>query len=450
MKRLLFIFVFWISFLPAQNDFKMVEFPKIKSSVNIPVRLHLSEVSHIINQSVNGLIYDDDSFENNNNDQSKTKVWKNGDIEILGGKNQNLIIKVPLKIWVKKGIGTMGVYTYQETTFETEMYFSSEVELKNNWSIKLTTTSKGFKWIQKPVLNFGMVKIPVTSFVEKPLKEEQEKFCKIIDDKANENLNFRKYATSAWNLFAKPMQISEEYNTWLKLTPLSLNVSPLIFYKDAVDFKMGLDIFSETYIGSSPNSIKEVIDVDDFHFSPDLEDEFLLQTTANISYEEATRLAKNMFLNQEYDLKGKKVKITDINVSGEADKVIITAKTEGALNGISTISGIPIYDEAKKKIVLVNTEFQLKTNNILHKALAFIFKGKIIKKIEEDYGIPTQDMIYQAEKNLIENFNKEHYKGVKTVGQVIELYPSSVVMTPLGITTIIDVKAKLNIIIKNL
>lgn len=449
MKKLLFFFVLWFGVSLAQNKTNGDEFLKIKSTINIPVRLHLSEINKMINESVKGLIYEDNSYEDNDNDQSKVKVWKDGEIEILGGKEQNLIIKVPLKIWVEKGIGNFGVYTYQETTFKTEMYFSSKVTLQKDWRVSLNTVPKGFKWIKKPVLDFGVIKIPVTSMVEKPLKEEQAKFCKTIDENAHQQLNFKEQANLAWNQFNKPMQISEEYNTWLKITPLTMNVTPLIFYRNAIDLKIGLDVYSETFVGQQPTqSLQKKIG--NLYFVPQIDDEFSLQTTANISYKEATRLAKEMFLNEEYDLKGKKVKITNIDVSGEGDKVIIKTTTEGALNGISTISGIPIYDEEKRKIVLVNSQYQLKTKNILHKALAFVFKKKIIKKIEEEYGIPTDEMENQAEKSLMENLNKEHYKGVKIIGKVTYLKPSNVILNNVRMTIVIDVKAKLNLIIKGM
>lgn len=449
MKKLFFFFVLWFGVSSAQNETNGDDFPKIKSTINIPVRLHLSEINKMINESVKGLIYEDNSYEDNDNDQSKVKVWKDGEIEILGGKEQNLIIKVPLKIWAEKGIGNFGVYTYQETTFKTEMYFSSKVTLQNDWRVALTTIPKGFKWIKRPVLDFGVIKIPVTSMVEKSLKEEQTKFCKTIDENAHQQLNFKEQANLAWNQFNEPMQISEEYNTWLKITPLTMNVTPLIFYRNAIDLKIGLDVYSETFVGQRPAQSSQK-KIGNLHFVSQIDDEFSLQTTANIPYQEATRLAKEMFLNEEYDLKGKKVKITDIDVSGEDDKVIIKATTEGALNGISTISGTPIYDEEKRKIVLVNSQYQLKTKNILHKALAFVFKKKIIKKIEDEYGIPTDEMENEAEKSLTENFNKEHYKGVKTIGKVTYLKPSNVILNKVGMTIVIDVKAKLNLIIKGM
>jgi hypothetical protein len=46
----------------------------------------------------------------------------------------------------------------------------------------------------------------------------------------------------------------------------------------------------------------------------------------------------------------------------------------------------------KRKIVLSNTKFNLKTANILQKTASLLFRGRIVKMIEEEYGIPTQEL----------------------------------------------------------
>lgn len=416
----------------------------------MPVTIPLSEVSNMINSSVKELIYQDDSYTDNNNDQFKVKVWKTRPIRLVGGTNQNILIEVPLKIWAEKGIGTLGVYTYQNTTFETVMSFNASLTLKNNWTIATNTQPNGFKWVTKPVLDFGRIQIPITSLVEKNLKEQQEKFCKTIDQQIATQLNFQQYTVMAWNIFSQPFNISQEYNTWLKVTPVNINITPLKFYGNQIDTNIGIDIYSETFTGTKPESSQPVKTASDFNFIPVLADRFLLQTTANVPFTEATNIARNMFLNKEYDVRNSKVKIKDIKVYGVDNRVMIEAETEGYVNGKAFISGIPVYDEIKKKIVLSNTKFNLKTANILQKTATLLFKGKIVKMIEEEYGIPTQDLENSSRKSIEEAFNKEYYKGLKMSGRVFNLKPTNILLNPSGITAVIDTNASLKLIINGI
>ncbi|WP_080780524.1 DUF4403 family protein [Chryseobacterium phocaeense] len=420
-------------------------FPKIKSSITMPVTIPLSEISNMINASVKELVYQDDSYTDNNNDQFKVKVWKTRPIRLVGGTTQNLLIEVPLKIWAEKGIGTLGVYSYQNTTFETVMSFNTTLSFKNNWTIVTTTQPNGFRWVTKPVLDYGRIQIPITSLVEKSLREQQEKFAKTIDQQMATQLNFQKYAVMAWNVFSQPFNISEEYNTWLKISPVGVNITPLKFYGNEITTNIGMDIYSETFTGSKPAASATVKSVNNFAVVPVLADKFLLQTTANVPFSEATNIARNMFMNKEYDVRGSKVKIKDIRVYGADDRVIIEAETEGYVNGKAIISGIPVYDETKKKIVLSATKFNLKTANILQKTATLIFKGKIVKMIEEEYGIPTQDLELASKKSIEEAFNKEYYKGLKMNGRVFNLKPGSVLLNEYGITAVIETNATLKL-----
>lgn len=414
----------------------------------MPVTIPLSEIGNMVNTSVKDLIFQDDSYTDNNNDQFKVKVWKTRPIRLVGDTSGNILIEVPLKIWAEKGIGTLGIYSYQQTTFETVMYFKTAVSLKNNWSVSTFTQPMGFKWITKPVLDFGKIKIPITSLVETSLKEQQYNFCKTMDQQMASQLNFQEYAVLAWNAFSQPFNISEEYNTWLKITPLKVNITPLKFYGNQIDTNIGIDIFSETFTGTKPESSQPAKAVMDFNFIPLLANEFLLQTTANIPFSEATNIAKRMFQNKEYEVRNSKVKITDIKVYKDENRIMIEADTEGYVNGTSFISGIPVYDESKNKIVLSETKFKLKTNNILQKTATLLFRGKIVKMIEDEYGIPTDDIENSSKKSIEEAFNKEYYKGLQLNGKVADLKPSQILLNDNGITTVINTKATLKLTLK--
>ncbi|WP_294230431.1 DUF4403 family protein [uncultured Chryseobacterium sp.] len=450
--KLLFLILFINVFAQnsAENPVPDYNFPKIKSSITMPVAIPLAEISNIINASVKDLIYQDDSYTDNNNDQFKVKVWKTRPIRLVGGTNQNILIEVPLKIWAEKGIGTLGVYTYQNTTFETVMSFSTTINFQSNWTLKTNTEPNGFRWVVKPVLDFGRIKIPITGLVEKSLIEQQQKFSKTIDQQLATQLNFQQYAVMAWNAFSNPFNISEEYKTWLKITPIKVNITPLKFYSNQIGTELGIDVFSETFTGTQPASSPLIKTAANFSSVPALNDTFLLQTTANIPFTEATEIARNMFLNREYNIRGSSVKIKDIKVYGVDDKVMIEAETEGYIKGKAFISGIPVYDEARKKIVLSNTKFNLRTANILQKTATLLFRGRIVKMIEEEYGIPTQELEKSSKKSIEEAFNKEYYKGLKMTGAVFNLKPGRIFMNPYGITAVIDTNATLKLTVKRI
>lgn len=442
---LFFLFAFSISFSQETH-----QFPKIATSISLPISLPISEIQRLTNQSITGVLYEDHSYENNNNDQLKTKVEKDGNISIKALTNNRLMFSVPLKIWAEKGVGSLGLYSYQSTQFRVVMNFISALEFQHNWSVKSTTTTAGFVWKEKPVLDYGRIKIPITSMIEDVLVKQQKEFTSVIDEQIKKKLNLQPYLVMAWNQFAQPIQISEEYKTWLKISPQSLKMTPLVVYADKIKTAIGIDLFSETFTGAPPNPNPLAQSVPNFISVQNLSPTFLLTTTANIPFTEATVIAQKQFLGKEFPVGDSKIKVEDIQIYPIDNQMMIEVKTSGKINGTSFIKGNPVYNFEKKRIGFNKTDFNLKTKNLFQKALSMLFEGKIVKMIEQDYGIPFEEMEQSSKKSMEESFNKEYLKGLRLQGKVLEFTPNNFIISPSGITVAIDTKAYLELQISGL
>ena len=447
----LFFFIYSL-FIFSQSSIPVYTLPRIKSNITLPVSLPVSEINNLINQSVKGVLYEDQSYTDNNNDQFKVRVEKQGNIAIKALSNNRLMISVPLKVWAEKGYGTLGYYMYQDTNFNLIMNFITSLAATPDWKLNTKTTTAGFVWTQKPVLDYGKVKIPIASFIESVLKEQQNKFTTVIDQQIKSQFNLQPQLVMAWNQFSKPINVSQEYNTWLKISPQNTYMTPLQVFQDKIKTTVGIDLFSETFVGKMPLPTKDVTSIPNFVVKPDLQNIFNLQTTANISFDEATKIARQQFLNKEFPLNSEKnkVKVDDIKVYGEKENIVIEVKTQGGVTGTAFIKGKPAYDVQSHKIVLTQTDFNLKTKNFFQKALTVLFEGKIRKMIEKDYGIPLMDIENSSKKSLMESFNKEYYKGIRLQGNVIELKPTQFLISESYITVVIDTKAQLQMNISGL
>lgn len=445
-----FFIIFLISSVWGFSQTETYQFPKIPSSVSIPVNLPISEIQRLVNQQITGVLYEDVSYDNNNNDQLKTKVEKDGSIIIKALTNNRLMFSVPLKIWAEKGLGTLGVYSYQETNFKVIMNFISTLDLQQNWSLKTNTTTAGFIWKEKPVLDFGKIKIPLNSIIEGVLTKQQKEFTTVMDAQIQQKMNMQPYLLMAWNNFAAPIQVSEEYNTWLKITPQIIKMAPLEVYADKIKSTISVDLFSETFTGIVPMANPLAKAIPNYISAQNLGSNFVMKTTANIPFSEANAIAKRQFLGKEFVVSNDKIKVEDIKIYPENEWVVIEIQTSGKVNGISFIKGNLMYDAAKHKIGFTKTDFRLKTKNLFQKLATSLFEGKIVKMIEQDYGIPLIDIENSSKKSIEESFNKEYHAGLKLQGKVIDLKPAQFLVNPEYITTVIEVSANLNLKIEGL
>ena len=78
---------------------------KVFSNISIPFNISMSDIERQINTSITGLIYEDNSYTDEGNDNFKCKVWKKSNIIITAATNDVFDFTVPIKVWAEKGIG---------------------------------------------------------------------------------------------------------------------------------------------------------------------------------------------------------------------------------------------------------------------------------------------------------------------------------------------------------
>ena len=103
-----------ISDFPERGTY---QFPKVR--LTFPVCRFLCHFqSRVIRTDQSSQNTRDQSYENNNNDQLKTKVEKDGEIVVALTSNRLLFSPTALKIWAEKASGTLGLYSCQEANSE--------------------------------------------------------------------------------------------------------------------------------------------------------------------------------------------------------------------------------------------------------------------------------------------------------------------------------------------
>ena len=188
-------------------------------------------------------------------------------------------------------------------------------------------------------------------------------------------------------------------------------MSPLEIYLDKMKTTVSIDLFLETLWNQTfENPLVNAVP----YFTPaqNLGREFLLKTTTNIPFSEATAIAQKQFQGKEFPLmKEIKIKVEDIKVYAENENVVIEIQTSGKVNGISYIKGKLIYDAQKHKIGFTKSDFKLKTKNIFHKAITSLFEGKIVKMIRTRLRNSVLDL-ENASKNLLKKVSTKNTKRI--------------------------------------
>jgi hypothetical protein len=415
------LLLLWSLTLNSQSTYE------VKSQISIPIELSFKTLEDLTNSSLPKELYKDTSYEDNENDQLKCSVYKNGAIKITPIKANLLKIDVPLKVWIAKGIGTLGYYNYQSTNFQMVMSFYMAYNIHSNWNLVTKTVKNGYTWVQKPTLNMKGVEIPITTLVEIILDKKQQSYADLIDNQIKKNIHIKKDVNTIWNQLSTPTLLSEEYKSWLVTKPLQINFLPLTQSNSALNLRFVIDLISSTYLKDSFSMSPITSDVPPFKLLKSSTEEFALYTAIHIPYDKASELARKTIVNKEFEFNdgAYRVRIQDIQISGVDSNIVIETLMTGSFNGRLTIKGHPYFDSLRNAIRLRDLDYSLKTRNILHKVASWLFEKKILNSLNDNFEIPLADNLSKAKLSTESALNQEK-NGVKIAGTIKLMRPLTV------------------------
>lgn len=149
---------------PEPDEASPLVYDNVASFINLPIKLKLRDVENQINKTLTGLIYEDNTIED---DDYEVKIWKLAPIT-LENENGRIRTVLPLKAFVKYRIGTsklgISLYNVKEFNFNGTVTLSSNVGL-TNWKLHTNTELKSLDWNESPSVTVLGKSIPITYLI---------------------------------------------------------------------------------------------------------------------------------------------------------------------------------------------------------------------------------------------------------------------------------------------
>lgn len=400
--RYSFLLVVLLGFASCQRKAKVnAEKPEISSetthfkgatsTINIPIILTIPELEKTANQVVTGIIYKDESYTNNDNDDLKLVVKKSKEITISANKNE-LYFDVPLNIWAKLRKQILGVELSEDTEFETVMKFKTSLDVTSDWNFKTKTTSLGYRIVKEPTIKLGPLEIPITSLVKSALDDQLDGITKILDEQVQKQLNLRQIVQDHWELIQKPVLLDKEYRTWLRVQPQQFTISPIQGNKQQVSFNIGVSSVIDVFSGDEPSyTINKKIPSLVINENP--EEKFHISLASELSYDQANQLIKDNLVGFKYQYKKKEIEVADAKVFGNGDKLVMEATFIGDVEGTLYFTGKPAYDSVTNSMFIDDLDFDVKSKKAVLKVANWLLKGTFKKKMTQHMRIGLQEEI---------------------------------------------------------
>ncbi len=414
------------------------------------------ELERQINAQLKGLIYEDNSYEDEGNDNLKAKVWKLNDIRV-SAQDSTFLFDVPIRIWVSAGykISPMGftMSGYKDTEFALRIRFVSKVHMTPDWQVVSTTQVESYDWISEPSVKVAGLSIPIKSMVSRLLNKNFEKITKAIDEQVSKNIELKKYVQEAWDLARQPVLLSEDYNTWLVVVPTSVVMTPLVASNKLLRTTIGLKGYTQTVTSATKPEVTSSSKLPDLQIVDQVPENFRVGLISAVTYQDAARLASQKLVGETFSFSGDRysVQITGIHMYGQEDMLIIKAGLKGSINGDIYLRGIPHYDPQTRMLSLKHLDYDLDTRSVMFRTASWLLQSTFSRMLEKKMIFPVGDQIEEARKTIQQALT--HYqvtKGVALNGSLNEITPDRVYLTPKHIYAIVFATGRVNLKIEGL
>ncbi|MDP2088650.1 MAG: DUF4403 family protein [Flavobacteriaceae bacterium] len=419
------------------------------SNINIPISIKLKDIANQTNKSLDGLIYEDNQLEDDN---IVLKVWKESPI-LINEESGKIRIVLPLKVWTKVRYGTqvlgMNISDTRELNFNGTVTLLSDVTL-NNWQLQTKTTIKSIDWKENPSITIAGKVVPVTFLVNPAMNYFKPSIEKSIDDAIKKSLNFQPFVLDALDKISVPTLVNQQYETWFKIVPLSLNVTEAKIKNESILMDVGLESYMETFVGTKTQKTfqKEKITL---KHAPKATDQFSASLMVVSPYLQISQIITKNFEGQEFVSGNKKVVVKKVDLWHKNGKMIIALDLLGSVNGTVYLTGIPMFDEQKSEIYFANLDYILDTKNALMKTANWLAQGIILKKIKENTKYSIKTDIQNAQKQMstyLSNFSPA--SGVFINGKVDGITLDKIQLTNQAIVATVKTVGKINVTIDGL
>jgi len=430
---------------PAEkyDDFN---YQPVSSVISLPVEIKTASLEALLNKQLTGLIYDDNSLDNNGGDNVMVKAWKKDNIKLNFEKGQ-FIYRVPLKLWIKAGwkIEKFGLSLsdYREVNAEIALKFHTSVTLNKDWTVTTLTGSDGYEWLSTPTLKIGPVDVPITFIADMIIKYNTQTINKAIDDGFKQSLDLKTNAKKAWEELQKPMLLSKDYGLWLRVSPKTVSALPIGGGNGIIKHTTSIEAVTECYSGKQPaQKINPVLP--DLVISNKLNDEFVANVVAYAGYPYLDSITKRMVNNTTYNFGKRSITITSVSLFGNDSKMIVAADVKGSINGKIYFAGVPAYREADSSVVLKDVQFAIQTKNVLLKSASWLANSGIEKLLAKKMVFPIGPQLRSTYDMMAQSLKKyDIAQGFYLTGTLNTIQVMQPVLSPAGIIAPLSIKGKL-------
>jgi hypothetical protein len=258
-------------------------------------------------------------------------------------------------------------------------------------------------------------------------------------------MDFKPNVVDALEKICAPFQMSQEYESWLRVTPIEIYTTNAELIENSIHINMGMKCLMETLIGKKPES---KFNSNTLILKPvtSMPSAIKASVVAVSNYQDASRLITQNFRDKEFASGRRKIKVLNATIWHKKNKMSIALDVKGSLNGTIYLTGIPKYNEVTKELYFDQMDYALETKNKLVQTASWLAKGLILKNIQSNCKYSIRPNLEEGIKNLsgyLKNYSP--IPGVYVNGKLDNFKFNKIQVTNQAIVAFLTINGEINI-----
>jgi hypothetical protein len=413
-----------------------------RSILHIPIELKISELERTLNEELQGVLFNDNSFDDGDN--LKLKATKVGNIGFKAD-NKSISFALPLALDIQYDAGILGTLN---AAGDISLDLKSEYNIQPDWSIVTKTEISGHRWLKRPTLQMGSINLPIGTLVDLVLSKTRRSIGREIDDVIKDYLGLSRVVQDTWDMLFQPLLVSPEYSAWMQFNPSTIGMTPVGVVNNTLSTTVVIQAKPLVSIGPRPAD-QETAQLPPLTLYPALAPGIELHLNTQVAWEEAERIAKEQVLGETYASGKRKVTVEDLKFYGTSDnKVVVNTRLSGSYTGNIYLSGSPELDQGSNKIKIKDLDFTLETRNVLMKGGAWLLRSTIKNRLQDNMNFLLQYNLGEMKNMLQSELNNYRLgAGLRMAGNVDRLEIGKLQLGSNGFNVGLDVYGNLKVLV---
>lgn len=364
--------------------------PELTSTINLNYKIDKKAINDTFNIIIDQYLDTDLEMDAMGMDVKVTKQ-QDATMEFSGTQ---VLSTLPIKIEIEKSTFLKNITGQGQL----ELKFITGIDIDSNWTLITNTELATHEWIEKPKLSLGGIQFNVGMLADEIIKRSKPTLEKQIDLSVADQISFKDRLLDMLKYVEEPILIDTLMNSWLSIDPHQVSMSHI---ENGAEFATGnVSVIGKTNFSSIKPEKIAGIKLPQFQWEPTVDDTSHLNIILDISYDQVNQYLTDNYKGETLKNGGKEVTIHNVFLKREGDKLIVVSDVTGSFNGKLLVSGTPVFDNEKQEFYTEDIDIDIETKNVIHKAGAWFFKGKIKNKLKNMLNFSVHENLDQLQEMI--------------------------------------------------